>query len=97
MPGPHRIQGIGAGFVPGVLNTKAYDEVIQCAVPDAFEMARRLARTEGVLVGMSAGANVWAELGSTWFLMLRRPTEAAHVLGKLLDALQKSHWSIIWA
>jgi cysteine synthase A len=61
-PGPHRIQGIGAGFVPGVLNTKAYDEVIQCAVPDAFEMARRLARTEGVLVGISAGANVWAAL-----------------------------------
>jgi len=61
-PGPHRIQGIGAGFVPGVLNTTAYDEVIQCAVPDAFEMARRLARTEGVLVGISAGANVWAAL-----------------------------------
>jgi cysteine synthase A len=61
-PGPHRIQGTGAGFVPGVLNTKAYDEVIQCAVPDAFEMARRLARTEGVLVGISAGANVWAAL-----------------------------------
>ena len=61
-PGPHRIQGIGAGFVPGVLNTKAYDEVIQCAVPDAFEMARRLARTEGVLVGISAGADVWAAL-----------------------------------
>ena len=61
-PGPHRIQGIGAGFVPGVLTTTVYDEVIQCAVPDAFEMARRLARTEGVLVGISAGANVWAAL-----------------------------------
>lgn len=61
-PGPHRIQGIGAGFVPGVLNTEVYDEVIQCSVSDAFEMARCLARTEGVLVGISAGANVWAAL-----------------------------------
>lgn len=61
-PGPHRIQGIGAGFVPGVLNTAVYDEVIRCSVPEAFEMTRRLARTEGVLVGISAGANVWAAL-----------------------------------
>ncbi len=61
-PGPHRIQGIGAGFVPKVLNTAVYDEIIQCGVPDAFEMARRLARTQGVLVGISAGANVWAAL-----------------------------------
>ncbi len=61
-PGPHRIQGIGAGFVPGVLNTDVYGEVIKVEVPDALEMARRLARTEGVLGGISSGANVWAAL-----------------------------------
>ncbi len=61
-PGPHKIQGIGAGFVPGVLNVDAYDEVLQCSADDAFEMTRRLAREEGVLTGISAGANVWAAL-----------------------------------
>jgi cysteine synthase len=60
--GPHTIQGIGAGFVPGVLDTGAYDEVIVCEADDAFTMARRLAREEGILVGISAGANVWASL-----------------------------------
>jgi cysteine synthase len=61
-PGPHRIQGIGAGFVPDVLNTEVYDEVITCTADDAFATARRLAREEGILVGISAGANVWASL-----------------------------------
>lgn len=64
-PSPHRIQGIGAGFVPDVLNTEVYDEVITVSADDAFAMARRLAKEEGILVGISAGANVWAaiELG----------------------------------
>jgi len=61
-PGPHRIQGIGAGFVPGVLDTEVYDEVITVTADDALETARRLARTEGVLAGISSGANVWAAL-----------------------------------
>jgi len=61
-PSPHRIQGIGAGFVPAVLNTDVYDEVVQCAADDAFVMARRLARECGILCGISAGANVWAAL-----------------------------------
>jgi cysteine synthase len=59
-PGPHRIQGLGAGFVPKVLDEKAYDEVITVTGDDAFSVTRALAREEGVLVGISAGANVWA-------------------------------------
>ncbi len=61
-PGPHKIQGIGAGFVPEVLNTKIYDEVIRVTNEDAYATARRLARNEGLLVGISSGANVFAAL-----------------------------------
>jgi cysteine synthase len=61
-PGPHKIQGIGAGFVPQVLNTAVYDEVIQVTDDEASESARRLARSEGMLVGISAGANFFAAL-----------------------------------
>ncbi len=60
--GPHKIQGIGAGFVPRILNTRALSEVICVSNEDAFETARQLARTEGMLVGISAGANVYAAL-----------------------------------
>lgn len=58
--GPHRIQGIGAGFVPKVLDTTVYDEILMVTSDEAFAAARDLARTEGLLVGISAGANVWA-------------------------------------
>jgi len=60
--GPHTIQGLGAGFVPRVLNTRSYSEVIRVKADDAFEMARRMAREEGLLVGISSGAAVWAAL-----------------------------------
>lgn len=60
--GPHPIQGIGAGFIPDILNTKIYDEVIRVKNDDAFEFARRAAREEGLLVGISSGAALWAAL-----------------------------------
>jgi cysteine synthase len=60
--GPHPIQGIGAGFIPEILNTKIYDEVVRVKNDDAFAIARRLAREEGILAGISSGAAVWAAL-----------------------------------
>ncbi|WP_217920792.1 cysteine synthase A [Miltoncostaea oceani] len=74
-PGPHKIQGIGAGFVPGVLNTSVYDEVVTVPTDDAFATARRLAREEGILVGISAGANVWAAIE-----LARRPENAGKTI-----------------
>ena len=61
-PGPHRIQGIGAGFIPSVLNRRVIDEVVRVRDPDAFETARKVARTQGILCGISCGAALWAAL-----------------------------------
>ena len=58
--GPHPIQGLGAGFVPEILNTKVYDEIVRVKSDDAFATARRAAREEGLLVGISSGAAIWA-------------------------------------
>ena len=61
-PGSHKIQGIGAGFVPDVLNTAVYDEVLPVSNEDAFATGKRISKSEGVLVGISSGAAVWAAL-----------------------------------
>jgi cysteine synthase A len=78
-PGPHKIQGIGAGFVPEVLQTDNIDEIIQVKDEDAGAMSRRIAREEGVLVGISAGANVWAALE-----VAKRPESAGKVIVAVL-------------
>ena len=59
-PGPHKIQGIGAGFIPNTLNTKVYDEIITVENEDAFATGKLIARSEGLLVGISSGAALWA-------------------------------------
>jgi cysteine synthase len=76
--GPHPIQGIGAGFVPDVLNTKIYNEVVRVKNDDAFDFARRAAREEGLLVGISSGAALWAAAE-----VARRPENK----GKLIVAI----------
>lgn len=73
--GPHKIQGLGANFVPEVLDRSVYDEIIDVAFPDAIEVARALGTEEGILGGISAGANVWAALE-----LAKRPENA----GKLI-------------
>jgi cysteine synthase A len=79
--GPHPIQGIGAGFVPAILNTKVYDEVVRVTNDEAMAMARRTAREEGLLVGISSGAAIWAAL------QVGRRAESA---GKLLVVIVPS-------
>jgi cysteine synthase len=77
--GPHPIQGIGAGFVPDVLNTKIYDEIIRVKNDDALATARRAAREEGLLVGISSGAALWAAVE-----VARRPETAGQLIAVII-------------
>ena len=77
--GAHKIQGIGAGFVPEVLDTAVYDEIIAVADEDAFRLGRELGRSEGVLVGISSGAALWAAIE-----LAKRPENAGKTIVALL-------------
>jgi len=61
-PGPHKLQGIGPGFVPDVLDTGVYDEIVTVASDDAFATGRKIGRSEGILIGISSGAAAWAAI-----------------------------------
>ncbi len=80
-PGPHKIQGIGAGFVPEVLNVGIIDEIIQVSNADALQTARKLASREGILSGISGGANVWAAMQ----LSRRRDAEGGTIVTFICD------------
>ncbi len=86
--GPHPIQGIGAGFVPDILNTEIYDEIIRVKNDDAFDIARRMAKEEGLLVGISSGAAMWAALQ-----LARRPQNEGMLIVVIIPSFGERYLS----
>jgi cysteine synthase A len=88
--GPHVIQGIGAGFVPKILDPSAYDEVVCVSNDDAVDTARRMAAEEGLLVGISSGAAVWATLE-----VMRRPEFARKLAVVIIPSFGERYLSTV--
>ncbi|MGV8905553.1 MAG: cysteine synthase A [Acetobacterium sp.] len=88
-PGPHKIQGIGAGFVPAVLNTKVYDEIITVSNDDSYQTSRLIAKKEGLLIGISSGAAIFA--GTE---LAKRPENAGKVIVVLLPDSGERYLSV---
>jgi cysteine synthase A len=87
-PGPHPMQGIGAGFIPEILNTRIYNEIVRVKNDDAFDIARRMAREEGLLVGISSGAAMWAALQ-----VARRPESAGKLMVVIIPSFGERYLS----